>query len=185
MYVLTGHGEQTLQGIGMSNTVNDENYDVKQLNLLTDKGVPSDADVVLLLAPKNDISAEDADKLRGYLENGGHAAIFVDLQARDNALPNLAGLLKTYGVEVRGVVVVEGDQNRIAGQNPLYVIPNLETHDILSPIKASNFPLVLVGAQAIQTLDLKKRSLKIEPLPHLLRKVVRKARHQQRPHRAA
>ncbi|HEY9593964.1 MAG TPA: Gldg family protein [Spirochaetia bacterium] len=164
MYVLTGHGEETLQSVGLSTTVSDENYDVKQLNLLTEKAVPVDADLVLLLAPKTDISAEDADKLRAYLDNGGRAAIFVDLLAKDNSLPDLAGLLKSYGVEVRSVVVVEGDQNRIAGQNPLYVIPNLETHDILSPIKASNYPLVLVGAQAIQTLELKKRTLKIEPL---------------------
>jgi ABC-2 type transport system permease protein len=164
LYVLGGHGEQTLQTLGMEASVSNENYEVKKLNFLTDKQVPSDANLVLIIAPKTDLTAEEADKLRVYLADGGRAAILVDLLAKDNALPNLAGLLKTYGVEVRSVVVVEGDQNRIAAQNPAYIIPTLESHEILSPIRANNFPLVMVGAQAVQTLDLKKRSLKIEPL---------------------
>ena len=30
-------------------------------------------------------------------------------------------------------MVVEGDQNKVAAQNPLFIIPSLEYHDILSP----------------------------------------------------
>ncbi len=164
LYVLGGHGEQSLQSVGMATPVSNENYAVKDLNFLTDKAVPADADLVLVLAPKTDLTADEADKLRDYLANGGRAEILVDLLARDNALPNLGGLLKTYGVEVRSIVVVEGDQNRIAASNPVYVIPTLEAHDILSPIRANNYPMVMIGAQAVQTLDLKKRSLRIEPL---------------------
>ena len=81
-----------------------------------------------------------------------------------NRSPNLDGLLKTYGVEVQSLVVVEGDQNKVAAQNPLFVIPSLEYHDILSPLRTNKYDIVLIGAQAIQTLDLKKRTLKIEPL---------------------
>ncbi len=163
-YVLNGHGELTLDALGMSTEVSNENYETKELNLLTEKAVPSDADIVLVLAPKKDLSPEDADKLRSWLAGGGRMAVLVDLITPGNPMPNLSELLKTYGVQVQSVVVVEGDQNRIAAQNPLFVIPSLEYHDILSPLRTNKYDMVLIGAQAVQTLELKKKSLKIEPL---------------------
>jgi ABC-2 type transport system permease protein len=52
----------------------------------------------------------------------------------------------------------------VAAQQPLWVIPNLEYHDILAPLRTNNYVVVLPNAQVVQTLDLKKKSLKIEPL---------------------
>ena len=164
LYVLEGQGEQTLDSLGISSSVSNENYAVKPLSFLTEKAVPAEADMVLVLGPKSDLTAEDAEKLRSYLAGGGRAVIVFDVLERENALPNFAGILKSFGVEVRNVMVIEGDQSRIAAQNPFYVIPNLEYHDILSPLRTNNYDIVMVGAQAIQTLDLKKKSLKIEPL---------------------
>lgn len=164
LYVLQDHGEQTLDSLGLTSAVGNENYAIKSLSLLTVKAVPADTDILLVLAPKTDLTLQDADKLRAYLDQGGRAVILVDLLARDKALPNLAGLLQSYGVEVRSAVVVEGDQNRMAAQNPLYVIPTLESHDILAPLRTNNYAIILPGPQVIQTLELKKRSLRVEPL---------------------
>jgi ABC-2 type transport system permease protein len=137
---------------------------VKDLSLLSAAAVPADADILLIMAPKNDLSTQDAEKVRAYLAQGGRAVILVNVITRDAPLPNLEALLQSYGVQVENVVVVEGDPGKIAAQNPLYVIPGQEYHDILAPLRASNYDLVMPGAQAIQTLDLKKKSLKIEPL---------------------
>jgi hypothetical protein len=164
VYVLEGHGELTLDTLGLSAPVSNENYEVKSLDFLTSKAVPDDANIVLVMAPKNDLTADDADTLRAYLANGGRAEFLFDMFQNDNQFPNIAGVLKTYGVEVRGVVVVEGDQNKIATQNPAYIIPTLEYHDINSPLRTNNYDVVLAWSQSIQTLDLKKKSLKIEPL---------------------
>jgi ABC-type uncharacterized transport system involved in gliding motility auxiliary subunit len=164
VYVLNGHGEQTLGGLGMNTAVGNENYEVKELDLLTQKAVPADADILLVLAPKKDLAAEDTDKLRAWLSNGGRMEVLVDVITAGNPMPNLAGLLQTYGIQVQSMVVIEGDQNKVAAQNPLFVIPSLEYHDILSPLRTNNYDVVLIGAQAVQTLDLKKKTLKIEPL---------------------
>jgi ABC-type uncharacterized transport system involved in gliding motility auxiliary subunit len=164
IYVLNGHGEQTLGGLGMNNAVSNENYEVKELSLLTQATVPADANILLVLAPKKDLAAEDADKLRTWLARGGRMAVLLDVITPGNQMPNLDGLLKTYGIQVQSTVVVEGDQNKVAAQNPLFVIPSLEYHDILSPLRTNKYDVVLIGAQAVQTLDLKKSSLKIEPL---------------------
>jgi ABC-type uncharacterized transport system involved in gliding motility auxiliary subunit len=52
----------------------------------------------------------------------------------------------------------------MAAQNPLYVIPSLEYHDILAPLRTNNYAIILPGPQVIQTLELKKRTLKVEAL---------------------
>jgi ABC-2 type transport system permease protein len=164
LYVLQDHGERSLESLGLATAVSNDNYAVKNLSLLTEKAVPGDADILLIMAPKTDLTPQDAEKIRAYLDQGGRAVILVDLLAHDKALPNLAGLLQSYGVGVRSAVVVEGDPNKIAAQNPLYVIPTLEYHDILAPLRTNNYAIVMPAAQAIQTLELKKKSLKIEPL---------------------
>jgi ABC-2 type transport system permease protein len=164
IYVLQGHGEQTLDSLGLSTPIANENYAVKSLNFLTTKAVPDDANIVLVMAPKNDLSTDDAEKLRAYLAGGGRAEFLFDVFQKDNEFPHIADLLKTYGIEVRGVVVVEGDTNKVATQNPAYIIPSMEYHDINSPLRANSYDVVLAWAQSIQTLDLKKKSLKIEPL---------------------
>jgi ABC-2 type transport system permease protein len=164
IYQLTGHGELTLAGLGLSSAVSNENYETKDLNLLTEKSVPSDADIVLVVAPKKDLSTEDADKLRAWMAGGGRMVVLMDVITSANPTPNLQGLLATYGVQVQSTVVVEGDQSKVAAQNPLFIIPSLEYHDILSPLRTNNYDVVLIGAQVVQTLDLKKRTLKIEPL---------------------
>jgi ABC-2 type transport system permease protein len=164
IYALNGHGEVTLPALGLSTAVSNENYEVKDLSLLTDKAVPADADIVLLLAPKKDLAQEDADKLRTWLGGGGRLVVLMDVITAGSQMPNLAELLKTYGIEVQNVVVVEGDQNKVAAQNPLFVIPSLEYHDILSPLRTNKYDVVLVAAQVVQTLELKKKTLKIEPL---------------------
>ena len=42
--MLDGHGELTLGTLGLTNAVSNENYEVKELNLLTEKAVPADAE---------------------------------------------------------------------------------------------------------------------------------------------
>jgi ABC-2 type transport system permease protein len=164
LYALDGHGEQTVDSLGLSTLVGNENYAVKSVSFLTAKAVPADADVLLVLAPKNDLSADDAAKVRAFLDGGGRAVFMFNVLTTDNQFPNLMAILQSYGVQVRSVVVVEGDQNKVAAQQPLWIIPSLEYHDILAPLRTNNYQLVMPAAQMIQTLDLKKRTLKIEPL---------------------
>ena len=164
IYVLQGHGEQTLDSLGLSTAVGNENYEVKPLTLLTVPAVPADADILLVLAPKTDISNEDDAKIRTYLSAGGKAELIFDLLRSDDVFPNLAGILKSYGVAVHSMVVVEGNQNSVAAGNPMYLIPKLEYHDILAPLRTANLAILMPFSQSIETLALRKRSLKIEPL---------------------
>lgn len=164
LYSLTGHGEAPLETFSLTSTVSNGNYATKDLNLLTAPAVPSDADILLVLAPRNDLSAEEAEKVRAYLAQGGRAAFLIDLSARLDPLPRFDDLLKSYGVAMRNATVIEGDANRVAFSNPLFMLPTLESHDILSPLRAQNLPVVVYYSQYIETLELRKKNLRIEPL---------------------
>ncbi len=65
--VLEGHGEQTLDAFGLSSSINNENYAVQTLSFLSAPAVPAGTDILLILAPKTDLTSADADKVRAYL----------------------------------------------------------------------------------------------------------------------
>lgn len=160
IYNLQGHNEGTIPG-DLSKQLESENYEVKDLNLVTSDKVPADAEAILIISPKTDISSDEDKKLRDYLSNGGRAIFLMDLLK--NELPNFQALFKSYGVELQHVLVMDGDRSHNAG-NPALLVPILGDHDILSPLKTDNMLVVMPAAQPIKTLDVKKRSLDIQPL---------------------
>jgi ABC-2 type transport system permease protein len=164
VYTLKGYGADTLVTYGMNTPVMNMNYAEKDLDLLTTDKVPADAGEVLLLNPRYDLPAEDAQKLRTYLAGGGRLLVLVDLQRLPAAAPNLEELLANYGLNLQRELVVEGDPSRYAANAPYYVVPNLEYHDILSPLRSNNVPVLLPAAMVIGGETLRKQTLKVEPL---------------------
>lgn len=164
IYELAGHGETPLAKFELTDVVGNENYEIKKVNLLSSASVPADADLLLVMAPKNDLSSEDAEKVRAYLAQGGRAAFIVDAVSRAGAMPTLDELFKSHGIAVRDTIVIEGNRDRIAGGNPLYVIPGQESHAILQPLRTKGYDILMIASQAIETLDLKRKGLKVEPL---------------------
>jgi ABC-2 type transport system permease protein len=64
LYVLAGHGEQTLDSFSLTAAANNENYAIQSLTLLSAPTMPTDADILLILAPKSDLPIGDANKVR-------------------------------------------------------------------------------------------------------------------------
>ncbi len=164
IYAVQGHGEDTLNSYALSTPLENANYEVKDLNLLTASSVPADADVVVLLNPKSDLSTGDAGKLRPYLQDGGRMMILLNPPTPGLSFANLEELLKSYGIAMKKLAVIEGDANSVPGNNPLYFLPKQEYHDILAALRKGNIPILWFGSEAIETLELKKRTVKVEPL---------------------
>ena len=76
---------------------------------------------------------------------------------------NLKEILASYGVDFDFGVVVEMNKSYNTG-NPFHVIPEPSLHDIVRPLKENSVPVVLQFAQGVKTLELKRRTLEIEPL---------------------
>ena len=138
-----------------------ENYEVKTLSLLTEENVPEDATILMVIAPQRDITPEEEEKIREFLANRGRAIFMMDIV--DNEMPNFDSLLKSYGVALNKALVIEGDRNNYF-QNPAWIVPNMESHDIISPMRSSKMQVLAIGAQGVEILEEKKRSIEVNPL---------------------
>ena len=153
VYVLTGHGEGEIADT-FTSAVEDENIELEELSLLTQEYVPDDADCVLIYAPQRDISGEEQTKLQEYLGNGGNLMLISD-PPQDGALTNLDSLMADYGVTAAEGIVVEGDQNYYVWGMPYYLLPEIETHTITSPLVEGGYYVLLPVAQGLEvSLDL-------------------------------
>ncbi|NLW55088.1 MAG: GldG family protein [Firmicutes bacterium] len=160
VYTLTGHDEASFD-YPVTRQLRAENFELKELNLLTAGRVPEDAELLVINSPRRDLTADELQKIRDYMRNDGRALVLMDLQARE--FPNFQNFFASFGVRTRAAVVVEEDQNSYAG-NQLWIIPTLEKHSITDPLKTGDLQMLLPIAQVIEETELKKRTLEIEPL---------------------
>lgn len=82
IYFLGGHGEfdiATTSDYGYStvkSTLEDKNYAVETLNLLTNPVIPADASVIIIASPQKPISSGEVDLLNAFADNGGSLIVF-------------------------------------------------------------------------------------------------------------
>ncbi|NLY89634.1 MAG: GldG family protein [Firmicutes bacterium] len=160
VYALKGHGEEDLP-FNLRERLRHENYELKELTLVAKEKLPEDLDLLLVFSPKRDLTAEEEGKIREYLAAEGRALFILDWYVAD--LPNFQSLLRGYGLKLQPVVIVEGDAGRHAG-NPAWLLPEMKEHEILTPLVNERMPVLFPLAQAIEVLEVRRRSLEFTPL---------------------
>ena len=161
MYMIQGHAEQALNGNVMSK-VDISNYEVEDLTLATQESIPDDADILVINGAQSDLTEYEVDLLRDYLANEGNLAVFLDVYTKD--LPNLDGLLRSYGVAMQDCFVIETDPNHIGSNTPVYLWPVIESHEITDPIIDSGYQIGIYLAKGLEVLDQRRDTLDITPL---------------------
>jgi ABC-type uncharacterized transport system involved in gliding motility auxiliary subunit len=84
IYFLTGHQEHGPQGYDdasystVATALQNQNYDVRTLNLAVTTTVPSDAAVVVVAGPQTEFLREEVGRLQAYLAQGGKALVMQD-----------------------------------------------------------------------------------------------------------
>ena len=106
MYIASD-ADASLPGTAMQMELYEKLYDMR-LHSLADGDVPSDCDLLLLHAPQKDLTAEQAERLRSYLNGGGKLMLTTMC---DISYPVLGGVLAEYGLSFydEGNLVCEGD----------------------------------------------------------------------------
>ncbi len=159
IYYVLGHNETAI-----SETVKSEfekvNYEIKNLNIIKDGGIPGDCDMLFITTPNVDYSKDEVDIVLKYLSNDGRAAAFVDF---GDEKPNFNRIFSAYGVTLENSVIVEGSQKNYYN-SPIFIIPEIQNTDITEQIVQGNYPMIVPYSQGIAQTDLKKNSLEIQSL---------------------
>ena len=144
IYQITGHNETEI-GSNFQSVVSKANANLKSLELYNEEKVPEDATAIIINSPTVDFNEEDAQKVIDYL-NGGGKALIVGCYAYNDELTNFNKILAAYNVSFKTGVVAENDSSKYY-QNPLYLLPTVETTDYTSD--ATDGYVFLAGSCAI------------------------------------
>lgn len=149
VYLLSGHGEAVLNETVQS-AIEKENFVLQELSLLTVESVPEDADCVMVISPQTDLSDREAEMLLAYLQGGGSLLMLTDYV--ESGLPTLMGIMEQYGVTAVDGIVVEGDSYYYLWGYPYYLLPELTTHAITTPLMEGGYSAIMPVAQGL-TVD--------------------------------
>ncbi len=165
VYEIAGHFENTLEDLSLTTAVEKSNFQIGEVNLLRDGGIPSDADVVILNSPKSDFNPEEIKLLKSYLDGGGH--LFIALELTQEPLTALYSLLADYNIAVEYGYTFEKDTSRLlpgSSNNPVFFSPTIEDHDITSPLIENDLDPFFYYAMGIGSTENQVRNIKVEPL---------------------
>lgn len=150
LYAVGGHGEFEFTET-FTSAVTDENVELRTLTLLSgdEQEIPEDAAALLLYVPQTDISAEELEILKEYLDNGGNILLFTLYQfCTADTMPNLAALTEYMGLTATADAVVEGDSSKYY-QQPYVIIPTLTDQGLCANLSSTNISTWMVAAHPI------------------------------------
>jgi ABC-type uncharacterized transport system involved in gliding motility auxiliary subunit len=140
VYFSTGHGERSLDGFGpqdygtIKQALQNDNFTVNPLNLVTQRTVPDDASAVILAGPTNPFLQEEKDALKAYLDGGGKLVILEGPSSK----ADFSDLLQNYQVGFSGNVVV--DPGKSVPQDPrVVVVDGYGTHAVTQDLRDLTF----------------------------------------------
>jgi ABC-2 type transport system permease protein len=112
--------------------------------------IPEDAECLLILAPETDFSADDAQKVIDYLNNGGKAIITTEYTGE--SLPNFESIISAFGMTIENGCIIDTNQGNYY-QSPIYLLPNIEDADETTGLTGSYTYLMTAYAEAITIPD--------------------------------
>ncbi len=147
VYTLNGHGEAELSD-DVVEMLEQDNFEVESLSLLSMESVPEDATALIINAPTSDLSTDEADMLISYLENGGNIALMTGYMEED-AMTELKRVTESMGLTAQTGLIIESDQMMHMNRYPYYLLPNIESHEVTDPLIEGNYYVMAALAQPI------------------------------------
>ena len=171
VYFVVGHGECTLgyAAVDLSTAVEGlrgMNFEIEELNLAERKGVPDDADCLLLVGPTRPIPAggsgfDELKALDQYLDRGGSMLVMVDntVLNRDSRPSGIERILRPYGVVIHQDTIAVGYEMRsglMTGGRPV------ASHELSRPF--SRRQAMLKQACCLETVKAEKENFGVRPI---------------------
>ena len=136
MYFLTGHNEKQLDTDfkTLKKDLAARNYVSEPLNLTTSSSVPEDASIIIVAAPKNDITDSELKVLNDYLDKGGNICFWMSPNEDAVDYTNIESILADFSISMDYDRVIETDDRKHAPNDPASLACTLIVPDQTSSI---------------------------------------------------
>ena len=163
IYFASGHGEDIFNSNygSIKGNLEKNNFIIKSLDLVKAKFIPSDADILVFLSPKKDLSVIESEKVTKFLKNGGKAAFLFDSINTNPSFSQFESIIKDYNLYLRYDRVKENDKTMRVPNDPYALLLNVASSDII-PLDFSG--MLMINARSIGVLKNEKKQIKITTL---------------------
>lgn len=160
IYTLTGHEESDLDS-SISSGIETDNYEIKELNFLTQESIPEDCSLLLINGGKKDLSKDEIEKIKNYLKDEGKLYVLLGEDA-DNQT-RLCQFLKEYGITVQKGMVVENDSSMYT-QYPIYLLPSIQYTEVSKDQYDNNVYILAPGSKGLTVAEDSDNGYTVESL---------------------
>ena len=140
---------------------------IEQLNIavaemgMTELGKLEPSDILVVNSPQRDISPDERETLKNFLESGGK--LLYMREGGGAELENFESLLALFGITVNHDLVIEGDESKYQMGNPTIIIPDMTSNDITSSLISSRLVPVLPLVSSFDITPIEKGTRTITP----------------------
>lgn len=163
VYFVKNNGEDNLQSNykTFKSILENNNYIIKSLDLGVSQSIPKDAEILVFLYPKKDLSTNERDIIQKYLNNGGKIIFSFDFLASEPRFPQFEKVIKEYNLSINYDRVKENNEMRHLPGNPYSLILDVENSEVI-PLEFSG--MLMSDSRSINILKNENNKIKIVPL---------------------
>ncbi len=151
VYFLTGHNELSSDNCSvLKEQLSNENYEVSDLTLgAADAPELAAGDTILVLSPTMDLTDEEYETMRDWLESGGRLMFAANYNVDFEQLPNFSKLLALYNLSFKDGIAVEDQETSSSWLGrPDWIVPTIEEHDATESLTDGR--LIMPSARPVQ-----------------------------------
>ncbi|MBL8100613.1 MAG: GldG family protein [Anaerolineales bacterium] len=171
VYFLQGHGEATLNPADersfttAQQTLEEKNYVVKPLNLLSETEIPADAEVIVVAGPQKPLSQDEVNMLKGFVDKGGSLVVMQDPRALTEfgtAYDPIAKYLRQdWGIIINNDLILDFSGTTDNQLNAVSESANM--HPITQNL-SQNYAVIMPNAQSLNMEALDSVDVVVTPL---------------------
>lgn len=159
-YFVEGHNEYSLASnlTQMRADIENNNFEVKSLSLMTVEKIPEDCKLLVFASPKVDLSESEKIVLKSYLEAGGRAIFLFDPIESADRFTNFEEILATFNIALNYDKVRDGS-NCLPGDE-YSLIAALSANDINSSFNSyGEYQVLMPDSRSLSILQVAKEWL--------------------------
>ncbi len=152
--ILTEHGELNSDNLKVfTDFLKSNQYDVKYVDLKVDS--LSNKSLLFIPSLLIDLSDDDLNKIQEFEKSGGSLLVAINYTDDHSKNTNYVSLLNSYGILLKdGVVMADENDKASYFEEPLYLLPYMQSNDILDPLIQNNLDVILMpSAKAFDTVE--------------------------------